>query len=302
MEFQGGKEAQNERQQDQPQPGPIYDRAMRTFAEDDPDAFCDWLGVPYESPVEVLSSGFPAETLYADLVARVGPNEILHAEYIRTPTPDMAARMVSYLGQLMRQHPGCSIFQYAIVLGQGRLNPCTNPKTGFNLGLRTIYLRESDPAELMAYPNLAGLTVLAQGDTHARGRALADAIQRVRDLPEERQERLTNAMLVVATIALDRSTIDLIVKESGMTIETVAEFYSGTEVGQELRNQGREEGAARTLAALLRARFGDHPQVRDIAEHLAHALDDDASIRIVTEAHTLDDLSSWFVPTQPDAP
>jgi predicted transposase YdaD len=216
MEFQRGGEAQDEPQQDQTHPGPIYDRAMRTFAEDDPDAFCD---------------------------------------------------------------------------------------------LRTIYLRESDPAELMAYPNLAGLTVLAQGDTHARGRALADAIQRVRDLPEERQERLTNAMLAVATIALDRSTIDLIVKESGMTIETVAEFYSGTEVGQELRNQGRvegrvegrEEGAARTLAALLRARFGDHAQVRTIAEHLAHTLDDDASIRIVTEAHTLDDLSSWLVPTQPDA-
>jgi hypothetical protein len=108
----------------------------------------------------------------------------------------------------------------------------------------------------------------------------------------------------VATIVLDRSTIDLIVKETGMSIETVAEFYSGTEVGQEIRKQGREEGreegTARTLAALLRARFGEQPQIPKIAEHLAHGSDDDASIRIVTEARTLDDLSGWLVPTQPD--
>ena len=57
--------------------------------------------------------------------------------------------------------------------------------------------------------------------------------------------------------------------------------------------EGLEQGTARTLTALLRTRFGNHSQIPAIARNLAHSVDTDTSIGIVTEAKSLDDLSDW---------
>ena len=88
-----------------------------------------------------------------------------------------------------------------------------------------------------------------------------------------------------------------------MTTETVTAFYRQTEMGQAVHNQGLEQGleqgAARTLIALLRSRFGDHAEIPTIAEHLAQSLDDDARIQVVIEAGSLDDLADWLSPPGP---
>ena len=88
-----------------------------------------------------------------------------------------------------------------------------------------------------------------------------------------------------------------------MTIESVTAFYRQTEMGQAVHSQGLEQGleqgSARTLTALLRARFGDRTEIPTIAEHLVQILDDDAGIRVVTEAESLDDLADWLSPPGP---
>jgi hypothetical protein len=275
--------------------GPIYDRAMRTLIEDDLGAFCEWLGEPHEAEADLMSSSFTAETMHADLVARVAPGRIVHAEYILQPNRAMTVRMVAYLARLLREYPDHSITQYAIVLDKGNLPSVDDPRTGFTLGLRTLYLRESKPAPLLVHPGLGGLAVLAEGDEVGRGHSLKEAIQGVNQLPTIRQERLINAMVILASITLKASTIDLIAKETGMTIETVAQFYLGTEVGQEILKQG----TAKTLAALLRSRFGDDPRIPSIAGCLVLA--GEASYPLISEVSSLEDLYARLLPTQPTA-
>ncbi len=275
-------------------PGPIYDRAMRQIAEADLGVFCRWLGVPPTGPPEVLSGSFPAQTLYADLVVRVRPGQLLHAEYARDAEPDLAIRMAAYRVRLMEKHPGSSIRQIAIVLGDGRVASCDDPRSGFALGLQALYLRECAPETLLSDPHLAPLAVLA---SQASGRELATALSVIRTgtTPGPQQDALLEATAVLATIRLDGPTIDRVRRETGMTVESIADFYSETEVGQELMSrgnqqgieQGIEQGVLETLTRLLRARFGDQAGLEAVAARLARWQDQDAAVTAVTRAAEL---------------
>ncbi|GAB3262904.1 RpnC/YadD family protein [Kineosporia babensis] len=276
-------------------PGPIYDRVMRRLVEGDLPAFCDWLEVKWDIAPRVLPGTFPAESLTADLMARIGPKHMLHVEYMRRPTPDVGGRMVAYRAQVMRRYPGTQLTQVAIVLGEGRLQSPDDPKNGFQLGLRTIYLREADPDRLIAVPDLAPLAVLARGSEGERSRRFADTIELIRKQPEERQGGLYEAAVTLAGITLSRTTIDNIGKELGVSIDEVVHFYEGTEVGRALqergRSQGREEGVAQTLMVLLTGRFGDRPGLVDLAEELARVGSVEAVIRAIGTAETPDDVA-----------
>jgi hypothetical protein len=117
------------------------------------------------------------------------------------------------------------------------------------------------------------------------------------------------AMLGLATISLDPSTIELIGKETGVAMESVAEFYSGTplakqlrkELGQQIfaqaRQEGRQEGHVGSLTAALHVRFGDQARIPALAERLARAWDTEASMRIAMQAESLDDLLAQLPPT-----
>ena len=282
-------------------PGPVYDRVARLVIEDDPGAVCDWLGLAHESEIRQLPATFAAETIEADYVAKIGPGRILHIECVTQPDLEQAHRIVAYRAQIMRRHPYCSVFQFAIMLRGGRLPDVDDPPSGFYLGLTKIHLNQVDPDELLARPNLACLAVLAQGDEEARRRYLSEALRAVHDLPETRQSKLLHAVLVLASMTVDGHTIEEILEEDGMTEETIAEFYRDTKFSRLIEKQahdqgleeGLEQGTARTLTALLRTRFGNHSQIPAIARNLAHSVDTDTSIGIVTEAKSLDDLSDW---------
>ena len=56
------------------------------------------------------------------------------------------------LARLLREYPDHSITQYAIVLDKGNLPSVDDPRTGFTLGLRTVYLRKSKPAPCSSTP------------------------------------------------------------------------------------------------------------------------------------------------------
>jgi len=278
---------------DSTRPGPVFDRAMRRVAEGDLTAFCEWLQVDLEGPTQILSGSFSAATLYADLLVRVNPRQLIHVEYIRSPAPDMAVRMIGYRAQIMRYHPNLQVSQYAIVLGEGRVRSADDPENGFQLGLRTIYLRECDPELFLTVPGLAPLAVLARGDQATRARSLASAVNLIQSQPGPQQSQLLEAAAVLATIRLDGPTIDVIRRESGMSVESIADFYSETEVGRELLNRGLEQGlelSAQMIAALLRDRFGDQPQIAEITDRLVHGPDPASAARAITRAETLSEL------------
>jgi hypothetical protein len=284
-----------------PHPGPYIDEALRTIAEEDPDAFCGWLGEFPEHPVEILSSNFVKESMEADLVVRVAPDRLAHVEYIQDPRRAAAIKMVAYRGQLMRIHPGCSIKQYAVVVSDGRLPSVDDLPAGFALGLTTIYLRDLDPAKSLAYPSLGALAVLGRGDVETRARALRKATQGIQGYETEQQVRLMESLTTLATLRLDPPTVDQVMEEArednNMTVESVAEFYSHTTMGHEIRRKGQEQGSARVLTALMQSRFGDHDQIPIIAQHLAQSSDEETSVRAVTEANSLDDLTAWLLPS-----
>jgi hypothetical protein len=286
-------------------PGPVFDRAMRRVAEGDLVAFCQWLEVDLAGPAQILSGSFPAATLHTDLLVRVGPQRLMHVEYMRSPPPDLAVRMIGYRASIMRSHPGMQISQHAIVLGDGRVRSADDPENGFTLGLRTIYLRDCDPAPLLSVPGLAPLAVLAEGDRQARARSLVAAVNAIQTGTESGpgQAQLLEAAAVLATIRLDGLTIDQIRRESGLSVESIADFYSETEVGRELVNRGIEQGIEREidrsrqmLATLLRDRFGDQPEIAPIVERLVRWPDPAAAVHAVTRAICLDELRTLSPP------
>jgi hypothetical protein len=88
-------------------PGPVYDAAMRGVIEADPGVICRLLEIPVGTPngaPELLPASFPSpgQTLHADLVLRVGPDQLAHVEYERRPTGNLVARMHAYLGAIGR--------------------------------------------------------------------------------------------------------------------------------------------------------------------------------------------------------
>ncbi|WP_285598880.1 hypothetical protein [Kineosporia sp. NBRC 101731] len=276
-------------------PGPIYDRVIRPVVEGDFEAFATLLGIPVHQPPVFLPGSFEDQSWQTDLLVRTGPEQLLHMEYMRSPEADMAARMTSYRGQIMLKHPGMRLTQVAIVLGNGRLQSRDDPGTGFCLGLRTIYLRELDPALLLSRPGLAPLAVLSRGTQEERGQHLAATLDLIGRQPAHRRSVLAWAAMTLAPITLDRSTIERIRKENTMTVNDVADFYSEIDFGIELqqrgRQEGRQEGSAKVLLALLHSRFGDQAGLPELADRLARTGDDAAAVEAINAATKPEDIA-----------
>jgi hypothetical protein len=277
-------------------PGPVHDRSLRGLVGQALPTFAKWLGVPVDDDYELLSESFTAETRQTDLLARVGLDQLLHVEYISEPKKDTTARITQYRGHIMERHPGKSIAQYGLVLGKGRLRSGDDEANGFRLGLKTIYLRECDGEPLLTDAHLAPLAVLARGDKTDRAEYLGRALKIVDG--DQDKAFLREAPLDLAVMTLDRSTIDKVMEETGMSTESVADFYSGTRFGQEIKNRGRTEGLteglvrgrADLLRVVLRDRFGEDPRIEAIASRLAEIDDATAAVHAINHAATLDEL------------
>jgi hypothetical protein len=287
---------------------------MRQIVEGDLPGVCRWLGVRREGAPQVLSSNFPAVTLSADLVARVGPRRLLHVEYVGRPAADLRDRMALYWALLRREHPGHRVLQFVIVMGRGTVRDA--PEVGVSFpDLQVIYLRDVDPERFLRTPGagLAPLAVLARGADHERVRTLGAAVRVIRRDGGVRSGELFQLATGLARIALDRPTIEAIAKEAGMTLrelaDQLAEFYKDSYVGEivkersrelgleegreqgleEGREQGREQGRAGVLIAVLRSRFGDHPDNDEVAHRLA-GWDPALAVTAITSAAAPSDL------------
>lgn len=183
--------------------------------------------------------------------------------------------------------------------------------SGFRLGCRALYLRDVEPAVLLADPAVAPLAVLGAGTPLQRVEALALALRVIREAGGRHLAERLESAVVLATIRLDRPTIEL-AEEASMSTDSMAKFYEDivdfydeTPIGRALRQRGRAEGVAEaraegvaegveagraeTLALLLVRRFGERPEIAGIARSLAGRADFAAACERVSVA-SLDEL------------
>lgn len=241
-------------------------------------AACRLLGVEVVGEPVVLPSEFPAWTKSVDLLLRVGPGRLAHVEYARRGERDLVARMMMYRCLIMRDYPDDVLGQHIIVLGGGRVEGHEDPvRTGFWLDLNVVYLRDVDPEWFLGGPELAPLAVLGRGGREVRERACGRALRLIHQAGGVRTEDLLDFTCVLATIILDRDAVQRILKEVGMTMESIAEFYRDTDLGHVLqdvgrkegRKEGRQEGREAALVEAITDRFGPDPGVPVIAHRLA---------------------------------
>jgi hypothetical protein len=291
--------------------GPVIDRAVKLLAQENTVAFCDWLKVDAESPPVAIGGEFAAETKLVELLAEIGPDRLLHAEYVRKIEADLSARMTYYRARIMIKHPGKSITQCAVILGSGRVRSCDDSENGFALGLREIYVREYDPAVFLSHPDLCAFAVLARGSRSKRARCLQKVFLIAEDQPERKRNIIIDVALELAPITLPTSMINRIQKEQRMTLQSVVDFYRKTDVGKEISHiahdegheEGLEEGRAETLSAMIRRRFGANPDIDGLASFLAQTSDTGTSIQLIDEATSLKQLLLRMVPeTRPEGP
>jgi hypothetical protein len=286
----------------------VYDAAMRLWAESSLPEVAAWLdpaltGVP-ASMFQKKPTAFAAPVVQADLLVQVGPQKLMHVEYESSPDKDLVRRMYDYRGRIMREYPGFRLTQYVIVLGTGTVEGYDDlERFGFLLDVRVVYLREHDPADFLKDPLLAPFAVLGRGSRKIRAQSLGAAMRLLRDSGDLRVRVLLQVLDALAQIRLDRSTIERVRKESGLSIEPLVRFYKDTEVGLRLqdlgrekgREEGREEGRERSALALLRTRFGDSAQVRAAAQRFSH-WDEAAAVEAIVAAPDVDTLLSMDPP------
>jgi predicted transposase YdaD len=273
------------------------------MVEQDPDALCRLLGVAQRP--RILSAALPSGTLAADLLLQVAEDQLVQVEYMRTGEKDLVARMLIYRGLILRTDPRCRLSQYVLVLGAGRVRGYDDyAGSGFALDLNVIYLRELDPSVFLDGPGLAPLAVLGQGSADERAKAFATAVALIREHGGAQARDLLEFANLLATITLDSSTIERIVEEADMmtleeksrALEEIAEEFGETPYmrsirqreRQEGREAGREAGREELLTALLRERFGDHPQLAATAHRLAAWPDATTAIHAISVAGSLD--------------
>jgi hypothetical protein len=286
-------------------PGPVYDTALRRLMERDLTALGALIGVPVSAQARILSAKLPVSTLEADLLISPEPGHLIHVEYARTGTPDLAARMLVYRGLIVREHPSQRLTQYVIVLGDGRVRSHPDLRD-LESHLTVIYLRDLDPATLLSHPGLVPLAVLGHATPEQRVQVFTDSVGLIRSHGGPRLPENLEFAGLLASIRLDPTTIERIIEEAGMTAESIAEFFRPTKTAQLLLNEGREEGreegltagreegltAGRTgvLAYLLRDRFGDHPDLTAVAHQLATWPDASTAVRAITDASSFADV------------
>jgi hypothetical protein len=297
------------------QPGPVYDTALRRLAELDPAALCrSLLGIEVTEQPRILSAQLPAATLSADLLLQLDSGALVHMEYMRATTTELVARMLIYRGLIMRAYPGFRLVQGVLVLGAGRVAGFDDlAGSGFALDLRVVYMRTMDPGRFLGVPSLAPLAVLGRGSVRERAGVFAAAVRVIREQGGSRVQELMQFADRLATITLDRSTIEAIVKEAGMSLESLesierdfgpTEYVRGLrreahsegrsegrdEGRNEGRNEGREQARVELLTALLRERFGDRADVSALARRLAGWPEVATAVHAVSAASSLDDL------------
>jgi hypothetical protein len=278
------------------QPGPIYDRAMRSLVQSDPPTVCRLLGLP-ELSVQVQPSVLSNTSLTADLILRLGPQRLANIEYVTTVRPGLVTQLLGYRFAIMRDYPDHELTQHVIVLGDGTVRGHDElTRWHFVLELHVLYLRHLEAAAFLKDPRTAPLAVLARGSTAERAHALEAALRVIDESNVDHSGLLYNAAGALAAIRLDTDMIGKIVREATMSAKTAEEiFQMFRDVGwadpfiRQGRQEGLRQGRQQILARLIEKRFGPHAHTESLAERLS-AWPESYAFDLVTESPTFEDL------------
>jgi predicted transposase YdaD len=256
------------------------------------------------------SEALPAATQYVDLLVEVAPGYLVQVEFVRTPSTDMALRMLEYYARITRAYPGYALTQHVLVLAQGTTPPrFASPEA--TLTFHVTYLRDEDPEDYLAVPSLAPLAVLTRAcDQQERIKLLQRALDVVTGLsdPAYRRDQI-DVTMTLAGIYLDPTTINTTAQEAGMPFTLDEDTVAGRIIAAQAEARGRVEGEARgrvegeargeargraeMLAALLRHTHGDDPRIPALAERLAHLPQREQATEAALTAATLDELTTF---------
>ena len=159
---------------------------------------------------------------------------------------------------------------------------------GFELELQVVHLRDLDPEMLLADIRLAPLAVLGQGSRADRTKVLGQALRLIEAAGDSTVPERVKLTLTLATIRLDRPTIQRTLEEERMA-QSIGEEILDEVYGKPAREEGLQTGRIGLLTTLLRERFGDRPQVDEAGRRLAE-LSDAQAVRAVNAAADLDEL------------
>jgi hypothetical protein len=223
-------------------PGPIYDNALRTLAADELVTVCQWLGIDADIGTVRLSEALPAYTQHADLLVATGPGHLAQVEFVRQPSADLPIRMLEYRARIMRLEPTCSLRQLVVVMAGGRVKEELRDGDRFSARFDVVYLRTTDPADLLGRPSLAPMAPLGRARTKSeRAMISSEALQVIRrDAPPERATDLAGLALVMAAVYLDPDTIESARREAAMPIS-----LEGTVAGRIIEQRAEARGLAR---------------------------------------------------------
>jgi hypothetical protein len=211
------------------------------------------------------------------------PADIYHVEVQVQRTEDFQERMVAYWAALALKYRRADHRIHQVVvwpLGGGY--PGRFRRDRARLDYRSVNVPDDlDPGTLLAGP-LAPLALWSQKPPPDLAERVADRIAATGAI-EEQLVQIELGMLVGGSLA---AQVLEALRRRGMN-DVLAQSESGREIARRSLEQGRVDG----MRALLRAKYGDLPDLDDLARRLANGDHDGNIARIVTGA-TLAELRS----------
>lgn len=215
------------------------------------------------------------------------PADIYHVEVQVQRTEDFQERMVAYWAALALKYRRAEHRIHQVVvwpLGGGYPGRFRRDKA--TLDYRSVNVPDDlDPGILLGSP-LAPLALWSQKPPHDLVERVADRIAATGAL-EQQLVQVELGMLVGGSLA---AQVLEALRRRGMN-DVLEQTESGREIARKNLEQGLEQGRVDGMRALLRARYGDLPDLDGLARRLA-ARDHDGNIARIVAGATLAELRS----------
>jgi hypothetical protein len=274
-----------------PQPGPIFDNAMKGMFGAVPAALCRWMRVDIEGEVSTIplsELASPAVTRQVDALVAIGEGVVVHIEFQSSGEARFAMRMLDYRLRLYRRAEvrGRRLVQHVVMLGDGTVEDGLQ-EDGLDYRYAVHYLRDQPVEPLLSEPALAPLATLAKVPDRERPLVLRRAIDLIASVTDpELRTVLADAAADLATVRLGPDIIQSTWEDSEMPVPSFANLRYETG-----RSEGREEGREAMISAMLNHRFGPDARIPSVARALA-ALEPDDYLDRFEKADRLDDLTA----------
>jgi hypothetical protein len=265
--------------------GAPYDGALKMLRLASHRQLCARVGKPVPDTARIEKEvELPGFALRVDLILHVGPHQLMHIEFETRPGRDLAQRLLYYASRMLRLDKHCRIVQIVVILGPHGDSTGIWEQDGIRIQFEVIKLREEDPEWLLASADIAPFAALGRA---ANKKERIDLLSRAftvlsrAHLTDEYRRDLVYVAAVLAGIYLSTDQVKTAWKESAMgnSLAHLPEF---------LRDYAKEL-EIEMLTSMIRRKFGDAPDIDQVAQRLA-SLGSEAAADALFDAKTLDEL------------